>query len=402
MANPRKKTLKSGRVSWEARYKDPAGRDRSRSFPTRREAVAFLDSQRTDVRQGDWVDPDDLAITLAQLAEEAAELAPERATREQHRYYAGQLGNIGDYPIGKLRHADMQRWMNALTEGRPWAGGKPLQPATARNLGVWVMGLLRQAVRDGKLKKTPAERLVLPEPAESVRLADIPTVEQVNQLMAVARAGVKKDKPVKRNHPWKYAPHPTFARIVGFMAGTGMRPSEICGLRWQDVSMDKLTIDVTAQASRDGKSVKPLKTASGRRVIPMSVDVAAILREQKRDGDAGPDGAIFGTSRGARHTAVALGSIHRKFGPLAMGDLTLYSLRHFYASRLIASGVSVKAVSVVMGHKTPNITLQVYTHLWPGDMDVVRAASSGFLRDLSGIHVPDQAGNVIDLRGQTG
>lgn len=182
-----------------------------------------------------------------------------------------------------------------------------------------------------------------------------------------------------------------------------MRPSEICGLRWQDVSLEKLTVDVTVQASRDGKSVKPLKTASGRRVIPMSVDVAAILREQQRDGAAGPEGTIFGTSRGARHTAVALGSIHRKFAPqIEMHDLTLYSLRHFYASRLIASGVSVKAVSVVMGHKTPNITLQVYTHLWPGDMDVVRTASSGFLRDLSGIHVPDQAGNVIDLRGQTG
>ncbi|MCL0246068.1 tyrosine-type recombinase/integrase [Corynebacterium sp. CCM 8835] len=63
---------------------------------------------------------------------------------------------------------------------------------------------------------------------------------------------------------------------------------------------------------------------------------------------------------------------------VGLDDLRLYSLRHFYASRLPASGVSVKAMSVVIDHKSPEITLQIYTHLWPGDLDAIRAASAEF------------------------
>lgn len=402
--NPRKKILKSGKVSWEARYRDMAGRQRSRSFPLKRDAVEFLDEQRAAVRAREWIDPDDARVTLRALAEEAAELAPEPETRTQHRYYAKQLGDVGDIPVGRLRRADLQRWMNQLTEGRPWTANRSkLQPTTARNIGVWVTGLLKQAVRDRRIKDNPAEHLILPEPVDTVRLADIPTVEQVNRLIEVARKGIRYDEPENPHHPWEVMPHETFARMVGVMAGTGMRPSEIAGLRWRDVSLDKMTIDVVVQATKDGKGVKSPKTLQGKRVIPMSLDVATLLRQQRAEGVEGPEGTVFGTSRGARFNAGRMGDIYRKFKTAAgMGDLRLYSLRHFYASRLIASGGSVKAVSEVMGHKSPEITLAVYTHLWPGDLDSIRAASAGFLRDSCGIQVPGRVDNVLELRGQTG
>lgn len=67
--------------------------------------------------------------------------------------------------------------------------------------------------------------------------------------------------------------------------------------------------------------------------------------------------------------------------------VTMHSLRHHYASRLIAAGVPVSAVSAALGHSSPSTTLDIYTHLWPGSDDLVRAAlvnrdqNAGYLRD---------------------
>ena len=49
---------------------------------------------------------------------------------------------------------------------------------------------------------------------------------------------------------------------------------------------------------------------------------------------------------------------------------------HFYASALIAAGCSVKAVQMALGHKSAKMTLDTYSHLWPGDEDRIRAAIS--------------------------
>ena len=46
-----------------------------------------------------------------------------------------------------------------------------------------------------------------------------------------------------------------------------------------------------------------------------------------------------------------------------------HQLRHFYASTLIANGVSVEVVQKRLGHATAKMTLDVYAHLWPEDED---------------------------------
>jgi integrase len=48
----------------------------------------------------------------------------------------------------------------------------------------------------------------------------------------------------------------------------------------------------------------------------------------------------------------------------APGKLTLHSLRHGFASLLIASGLNVVYVSRQLGHANPGITLEVYAHLF--------------------------------------
>ena len=51
-----------------------------------------------------------------------------------------------------------------------------------------------------------------------------------------------------------------------------------------------------------------------------------------------------------------------------------HDLRHAFASMLVSAGCSVKAVSAALGHSSAATTLNLYSHLWPGDEDRIRDA----------------------------
>jgi site-specific recombinase XerD len=58
-------------------------------------------------------------------------------------------------------------------------------------------------------------------------------------------------------------------------------------------------------------------------------------------------------------------------------------LRHFFASALIRGGATVKQVQMVLGHSSPVITLEIYSHLWPGDDDQTRDLADAALAPLA-------------------
>ncbi len=54
--------------------------------------------------------------------------------------------------------------------------------------------------------------------------------------------------------------------------------------------------------------------------------------------------------------------------------MRFHDLRQGFASALISADCSVKAVQRALGHASASTTLDVYSHLWPGDEDHIRAA----------------------------
>lgn len=82
-----------------------------------------------------------------------------------------------------------------------------------------------------------------------------------------------------------------------------------------------------------------------------------------------------------------------------MGAFTLHSLRHFCASGLIAAGCDVVTVQHALGHSSPMITLNTYSHLWPKAEDRTRAAASS-LWALADQPRTDGRATGPDLRGQ--
>lgn len=141
---------------------------------------------------------------------------------------------------------------------------------------------------------------------------------------------------------------------------TGMRASELRGLRWCDVDLD--TIHVTQRADTWGK-MGPPKSAAGARDIPL---VPMVVNALKRSGGE----LVFPNRHGK---VIAYSNFHTYvWQPLlrACGlNYEFHSLRHAAASLFIELGWQPKRVQAVMGHSSITMTFDRYGHLFPqGDV----------------------------------
>lgn len=91
---------------------------------------------------------------------------------------------------------------------------------------------------------------------------------------------------------------------------------------------------------------------------------------------------------------IALGNVqermHRRWRELRMEPIGLHEARHAAATWLDHAGVSPKIASQIMGHKTPEyqpgaarITLELYTHMPPGELERARELLDEFLAERS-------------------
>lgn len=160
---------------------------------------------------------------------------------------------------------------------------------------------------------------------------------------------------------------------------TGMRRSELLGLRWCDVDLDMAAVSVVQSLQRryGGEFVlKEPKSARGRRFIAMPPSLATLLRQHKArlaelkallelpmsDTDlvfSHPDGAPLDPST----ISHAFGKVtHRAGSP----GIRFHDLRHTHASLMLKQGVHPKVVSERLGHSSIAITLDTYSHVLPG------------------------------------
>ena len=158
---------------------------------------------------------------------------------------------------------------------------------------------------------------------------------------------------------------------------TGLRISELRGLRWQDVDLTACIVRVTQRAD-EGHALGPPKSASGRRTIPIPPVVTNILKEWRLACPKGPEDLVFPNGVGG---VELYSNIHgRVWGRLQIecwGEkrYRFHYLRHTAASLFIEVGHSPKKVQELMGHASISTTFNIYGHLYPSDEeDQLRAA----------------------------
>lgn len=139
-----------------------------------------------------------------------------------------------------------------------------------------------------------------------------------------------------------------------FISLTGLRKGEALALRWDDIQSDHIVINKAYEAK--AKKVQSTKTKTSNRTIPLFADLLPLfpLMKQLSDG-VEVFSFIYKTSVGTRFRH------HRnKFG---IKNLTIHSLRHFFATECLEAGVDRKVVQVWLGHSNYKTTSDIYSHV---------------------------------------
>jgi integrase len=354
-------TTKSGerKEAWIVDYADQAGERHIQTFSRKKEADSFRDSVGVDVRAGTHT-PVSKSITVAEATKDwirAAELERrETTTLDQYRQHAKHINDrIGEIRLANLTAPNINTFRDDLLE--------TMSRAMARKVLASLKSVLRDAQRRGNVAQNVAlsvKRVDADRRSESKLKVgvDIPTSDEIKALITALPDS------------WR----PVFLTAIF----TGLRSSELRGLRWQDVDLKQGELHVRQRADRYNVIGKP-KSKAGNRTVKLGPLVLNALREWKLMCPKGEQGLVFPTRNGriARHnnlvrafkrTGCAAGLIKANGKPRYTG---LHALRHFFASWAInpidrgGQGLQPKEVQELLGHQSIVMTMDRYGHLFP-------------------------------------
>lgn len=145
-------------------------------------------------------------------------------------------------------------------------------------------------------------------------------------------------------------------------AECGLRASEICALRFENVKRDHIIIKEAVVLGDDGNEHrKAPKSFSGYRKIPISSSAFDYLKS-KADSD----------SRICPYRAERICNEWCKFRKKhnINKNLNFHALRHHYASKCILLGIPQKYIAELMGHSSTEMIEKVYQHIFPSAMEI--------------------------------
>jgi integrase len=386
------------REAWVVDYTDQQGERILKTFTKKRDADQFAATATVEVREGVHV-ADSASITVKEAGAawikvcelgDDERLPLERATLDQYRQHLRLHIDpfLGNKKLSQITTPEVQRFASTLRAN----GRSPtMVKYVIRSLGAILSeaqgngAVVRNAVserRRTRLKRGGNDRR-----GSKLKIGvDIPEAAEIKSLVA-ALYGSK----------WR----PLLVTAIF----TGLRASELRGLRWPDVDLKGSKLHVRQRADRYRTIGKP-KTEASERTIPLFPIVANTLREWKLrcpksadelvfpNGDGNVEFHVNIIERGLKPAMIAAGVTvpvlddegkplrddSRK--PVVAAKYTgMHTLRHWYASWLInkkPDGLELppKVIQYRMGHSSINVTFDTYGHLFPQSDDGAELAEA--------------------------
>lgn len=170
--------------------------------------------------------------------------------------------------------------------------------------------------------------------------------------------------------------------FVAFLMFTGMRPSEIYGMTWENIDFNTgmIRIDKALTFCKGKGILGDTKTESGKRTIPMDTRLAAYLLPNKGTG------FVFKPSRSScEHFTEqsAKRAWNRIRDTIDMHGMIPYEARHTYATNLSRNGVPMKTAMLLMGHKDERPLNRNYIHVDESDIKAAGRIMSGYYDQLA-------------------
>jgi integrase len=380
-------TNRDGSLSevWLVDYRDQRGHRHIKTFDRRKDADAYHATVTVDVRQGTHL-PDSESVTVAEAGRlwlvSGDQAGLERTTLDSYRQHLDfhivpLLGavKLSQLTVPVIRHfEDKLRVKRSPAMVRKVLGSLSAILADAQERGLVSQNVVR-GLRSRRLRGK--ERRANKRQRGKLRTGvDIPSPQEVQTIVA------------HLDGRWR----PLLLTAIF----TGLRASELRGLRWADIDLKRNELHVRQRADCYRK-MGALKSEAGERAIPLAPMLANTLREWKLACPNGELGLVFpnGVGRVESHANI----VNRGLIPvqIAAGVTAsdgkakytgLHSLRHFYASwcinRRVDGGLELplKLVQARLGHASVQMTADRYGHLFPRGDDgaELAAAERAFLK----------------------
>jgi integrase len=371
------------REAWIVDYVDQHGGRHIKTFARKRDADAYHAGVAVDVRAGIHT-ADSCSITIAEAGRrwiESGEAAGlERTTLEQYWQHLNLhvVPLIGSVRLTQLTAPMVREFEDQLRADRsPAMVRKVMGSLGAIFADALERGLVAQNVvrglrtrrRRGKDRRADKRR------KGKLKIGvDIPTPDEVRTIIAHLEGR------------WR----PMLLTAIF----TGLRASELRGLRWSDVDFKRGEIHVRQRADRFNTIGRP-KSEASERTVPLLPMLANTLREWKLVCPRGELDLAFPNGRGQVENTSNI--VQRALHPVQIAARVtkagkakytgLHALRHFYASwcinRRVDGGLELplKLVQSRLGHASIQMTADRYGHLFPrgDDKAELAAAEKAFL-----------------------
>jgi integrase len=370
--------------AWVVDYVDQRGHRHIKTFGRRKDADAYHATVTVDVRRGIHL-PDSESITVAEAGrlwlESSDGAGLERTTLDGYRqrldFHIAPL--LGAVKLSQLTVPMVRHFEDRLRKTR--------SPAMVRIVLGALGAILTDAQERGLVSQNVARGLRARRQRGKERRADkrqrgklqigvdIPSSDEVRTIIAHLEGR------------WR----PLLLTAIF----TGLRASELRGLRWIDVDLKHNELHVRQRADYY-RTIGAPKSEAGVRTIPLAPMLANRLREWKLICPKGELGLVFpnGVGRIESHANIR----NRGLIPVQIAASVtttdgkakypgLHSLRHFYASwcinRRVDGGLELplKIVQARLGHASVQMTADRYGHLFPRGDDgaELAAAEQAFL-----------------------
>jgi integrase len=365
------------REAWVVDYVDQHGERHLKTFAKKSDAVAHHAIVGVAVRAGTHT-ADSKSMTVAKAAElwlascDAAGL--ERATLAAYRQHV----DLRIVPVlGALRLSQLTVPLVRGFEDRLAADG--CSPVMVRKCRRLLGSLIGDAQERGLVAQNVVRSLRTSRRGQDARIerrrngklkigVDIPTPDEIKAIVA---------KLATIDEAARFRP------LLLTAIFTGLRASELRGLKWADVDLKRGEVHVRQRADRYGK-IGRTKSEAGERTVPLPPMVVSVLREHKVACPNSALGLAFPNSKGGidhRNSIVERGLWPAQIAAgVVDGDgeakyKGLHALRHFYASwcinRRVDGGLELplKVVQARLGHASIQMTADTYGHLFPRSDD---------------------------------
>lgn len=296
------------------------------------------------------------------------------------RYNKHVREDFGKLPISRVTHSDILAFYNSLLRN------KGLSVGTIAVVHLQLLSSFQLAYKDGIIAKNPLDGVFSSfrrNLAKTERKVHALTIEEQRAFLDYLD-----------NHPrWG-----RYHSIFQIMLGTGLRVGELCGLRWQDVDIEKRVIDINhtlcsvnsvTGISKGKLTISTPKTKAGTRRIPIMKSVADAFIEEYKIAESkgfisetidGYSGFVFTSKNGTVYNTCKLNIMldrivesynkqenmlakEEKRIPFLLPHISNHMLRHTFCTRLCERDVNIKVIQTLMGHSNINITLNIYAEV---------------------------------------